>query len=78
MPFGGVGNSGMGAYHGAESLRQFSHEKSVLARNQRVDQLPFVKPFVESRFPPYDSATKQRILNFFMGIPHRTRRTKRT
>ncbi|MCR4999264.1 MAG: aldehyde dehydrogenase family protein [Lachnospiraceae bacterium] len=30
MPFGGVGNSGMGGYHGYYSFRTFSHEKSVL------------------------------------------------
>lgn len=29
MPFGGVGNSGMGGYHGQYSFRTFTHEKSV-------------------------------------------------
>ena len=30
LPFGGVGNSGMGAYHGERSFLQFTHEKAVL------------------------------------------------
>jgi aldehyde dehydrogenase (NAD+) len=29
MPFGGVGNSGMGGYHGRDSFKTFSHEKSI-------------------------------------------------
>lgn len=30
LPFGGVGESGMGSYHGYEGFKQFSHQKSVL------------------------------------------------
>lgn len=33
MPFGGVGNSGMGAYHGKYSFDTFVHKKSTLVRN---------------------------------------------
>jgi coniferyl-aldehyde dehydrogenase len=29
IPFGGIGNSGMGAYHGIEGFRTFSHGKAV-------------------------------------------------
>jgi aldehyde dehydrogenase (NAD+) len=36
-PFGGVGNSGMGAYHGKESFRVFSHRKSVLSTTTHID-----------------------------------------
>jgi coniferyl-aldehyde dehydrogenase len=32
MPFGGVGASGMGAYHGREGFETFSHKKSVLTQ----------------------------------------------
>ena len=32
LPFGGVGNSGMGQYHGKYSFRTFTHDKSVLRR----------------------------------------------
>lgn len=37
LPFGGVGASGMGAYHGRSSFETFSHRKSVLAKSTRVD-----------------------------------------
>ena len=30
LPFGGIGNSGMGAYHGKAGFDTFSHQKSVL------------------------------------------------
>ncbi|WP_322907662.1 aldehyde dehydrogenase [Paenibacillus campi] len=33
LPFGGVGESGMGSYHGQQSFEVFSHHKSVLKRN---------------------------------------------
>ncbi len=36
LPFGGVGPSGMGAYHGRDGFRQFSHARSVY-RQARVD-----------------------------------------
>ena len=45
MPFGGVGNSGMGRYHGRDSLYAFSHRRAVIATTTRVD-LPF-------RYMPY-------------------------
>lgn len=44
-PFGGVGNSGMGAYHGEESFRTFSHRKTVVSTTTRID-IPF-------RYMPY-------------------------
>ena len=33
LPFGGVGNSGLGSYHGKYSFRTFSHAKAVLLKN---------------------------------------------
>lgn len=35
LPFGGVGKSGMGSYHGKASFNTFSHQKSVLAKAKR-------------------------------------------
>ncbi len=32
LPFGGVGNSGMGSYHGEAGFRSFSHFKSVISK----------------------------------------------
>ncbi|WP_169055930.1 aldehyde dehydrogenase [Bacillus pumilus] len=37
LPFGGVGESGMGRYHGKESFFTFTHEKSVLRQTNRFD-----------------------------------------
>ena len=45
MPFGGVGNSGMGTYHGKESFMTFSHRRSVVTTPTFVD-MPF-------RYMPY-------------------------
>jgi coniferyl-aldehyde dehydrogenase len=45
LPFGGCGNSGMGAYHGEQGFRTFSHAKSVFTATRR-------DPFFLLR-PPY-------------------------
>lgn len=37
LPFGGVGDSGIGAYHGQSSFQLFSHQKSVLKRSFLID-----------------------------------------
>jgi coniferyl-aldehyde dehydrogenase len=41
LPFGGVGASGMGAYHGIEGFRTFSHAKSVF-RQSRVNLMALI------------------------------------
>ncbi|MFA1821605.1 aldehyde dehydrogenase [Virgibacillus oceani] len=43
LPFGGIGNSGMGAYHGKSSFDTFSHSKSILKQTTKFD-LPFRYP----------------------------------
>ncbi len=43
MPFGGVGGSGMGGYHGKFGFDTFSHHKSVIQKSTRVD-FPFRYP----------------------------------
>jgi len=45
LPFGGIGHSGMGAYHGKHSFKNFSHEKPVIKRSFWFD-LP-------GRYAPY-------------------------
>lgn len=37
LPFGGVGDSGIGAYHGDQSFELFSHKKSVMKRSFLID-----------------------------------------
>ncbi len=46
LPFGGVGASGMGAYHGRFGFEEFSHRKSVLTKPTRPDLSSFI-------YPPY-------------------------
>lgn len=46
LPFGGVGASGMGSYHGRAGFSCFSHDKSVLEKATRPDP--------PLRYPPYD------------------------
>lgn len=50
MPFGGVGESGMGGYHGKASFDTFSHHKSVLKKSLLID--------VPLRYPPYKDHLK--------------------
>ena len=45
LPFGGVGASGMGCYHGESGFNTFSHRKAVLKRPFRFD--------FKLRYPPY-------------------------
>ncbi|KRF40898.1 aldehyde dehydrogenase family protein [Terrabacter sp. Soil810] len=44
LPFGGVGASGMGAYHGERSVALFSHDKAVLSMPTRPDTTVWVRP----------------------------------
>ena len=45
MPFGGVGESGMGAYHGKAGFDTFSHEKSILKRGTHLNPLLRCAPY---------------------------------
>ena len=51
LPFGGVGDSGMGAYHGKAGFDVFSHHKSVLRKR--------VKPDLKLLYPPYRGAVER-------------------
>ncbi|MQL84887.1 hypothetical protein Taro_017404 [Colocasia esculenta] len=58
LPFGGVGESGMGAYHGKFSFDTFSHKKGVLIRTLGGE--------VPARYPPY-TPKKQRLLRALLN-----------
>ena len=47
LPFGGVGASGMGAYHGRATFETFSHKKSVLVKPTWFDPSFFYPPYTE-------------------------------
>jgi aldehyde dehydrogenase (NAD+) len=49
LPFGGVGESGMGAYHGKSSFDLFSHKKSVLKKPTFLDPSLMYPPYTESK-----------------------------
>ncbi|MCX6247268.1 MAG: aldehyde dehydrogenase [Bacteroidetes bacterium] len=56
LPFGGVGHSGMGAYHGKYSFDTFTHLKGITRR--------YNWPDIPLRYAPY--AGKMKLLKFFM------------
>lgn len=62
MPFGGVGPSGMGGYHGKAGFDTFSHNKSVLRRPTRGD--------MKFAYAPYP-ARVQKMLRFLTRWPSR-------
>lgn len=57
MGFGGVGNSGMGSYHGRKSFETFSHEKSIVKKYTWLD-LPM-------RYQPYNRI-KEKLVRMFV------------
>jgi aldehyde dehydrogenase (NAD+) len=50
LPFGGVGESGMGTYHGKASFDTFSHERSIIKSGFLLD--------IKLRYPPYKDHLK--------------------
>ena len=64
LPFGGVGNSGTGSYHGKWGFDNMSHLKPVLDRKPMVMGL---------RYPPF-TATNQKIMKFMLANLNFTQR----
>lgn len=58
MPFGGVGESGMGAYHGKAGFDAFSHTKSIVNKKTWID-LPM-------RYQPYNRKIYGKLLKIFL------------
>jgi len=56
LPFGGVGASGIGAYHGRRSFETFSHPKGVLNRK--------FNPFPDMIYPPSDAKKESQVRMF--------------
>ncbi|XP_075169944.1 aldehyde dehydrogenase type III isoform X1 [Haematobia irritans] len=61
LPFGGVGFSGMGSYHGKYTFDTFVHRKSCLGKNLRA----LGEKLSSGRYPPY-SENKTSILSFLL------------
>ncbi len=58
MGFGGVGESGMGSYHGKAGFDTFSHTKSIVDKQNFID-LPM-------RYQPYNKSLYAKLLRFFL------------
>ncbi|XP_053967054.1 aldehyde dehydrogenase, dimeric NADP-preferring isoform X1 [Anastrepha ludens] len=61
LPFGGVGSSGMGRYHGRYGFETFTHKKSCLGK----DLNPLGEILASGRYPPY-SDRKSSLLGFLL------------
>ena len=57
LPFGGVGASGIGAYHGEYGFQTFSHRKAVLRKP--------AKPDLSFMYPPYTDKTQKLMRKLF-------------
>ena len=57
MPFGGIGYSGVGRYHGKYTFDAFTHLKSILVRNPEID--------MNIMYPPYSFDTVKKVRKFF-------------
>jgi aldehyde dehydrogenase (NAD+) len=62
LPFGGVGASGMGAYHGRTGFETFSHRKAVFHQSTLIDS-------GKLRYPPYSKGQLQRLEWIFKSVP---------
>ena len=54
LPFGGVGNSGMGKYHGEWGFRAYTNARGVLYHDTHIDP--------DLRYPPYSKQKAPREL----------------
>ncbi|ALC40533.1 Aldh-III [Drosophila busckii] len=61
LPFGGVGMSGMGSYHGKYGFDTFTHKKSCLGKNLAL----LGEKMASARYPPYSDA-KSSLLSFLL------------
>lgn len=58
MGFGGVGESGMGAYHGKRGFDAFSHLKSIVDKSTKIDPEP--------RYQPYRGGLSWKLMRMFL------------
>ena len=58
MGFGGIGESGMGSYHGLDGFNAFSHTKSIVHKSNMID-LPM-------RYQPYNKKINAKLIRMFL------------
>ncbi|MBI5257625.1 MAG: coniferyl aldehyde dehydrogenase [Burkholderiales bacterium] len=69
-PFGGVGNSGMGSYHGEEGFRELSHARTVFKRHRFFPVGLF--------YPPYGNVVQRLVMKLWLGQGDASLRSNRT
>jgi coniferyl-aldehyde dehydrogenase len=63
LPFGGIGTSGMGTYHGEEGFRTLSHAKAVLKKHRFFPVALF--------YPPYGNFVQRLVMRYYLGPPRK-------
>jgi coniferyl-aldehyde dehydrogenase len=63
IPFGGIGPSGMGNYHGFEGFKTFSHAKSIFSQSKKIYMMKYT-----GVIPPYADKT-EKTLEFMLKRP---------
>lgn len=63
LPFGGVGNSGMGYYHGKHSFDNLVHHRAVVDKSTRVDPKGAYPPF-----PEEEMSTRKKVTKWLMSL----------
>ena len=63
LPFGGVGPSGMGSYHGIKSFETFTHERSTMIKSSGMET------FMTARYPPYSKNKYTLFTLLLFGLP---------
>ncbi|KAG0170269.1 aldehyde dehydrogenase 3, member A2 [Apophysomyces sp. BC1034] len=63
LPFGGVGPSGTGAYHGDKSFDTFTHERSTMVKSAGLESI------ISVRYPPYNADKYTLITLLVTGLP---------
>jgi len=64
LPFGGVGLSGMGSYHGKKSFEVFSHQKSILRKHSSLE--------LSLKYPPYNKS-KLKLTKMYFGVKNKNK-----
>ncbi|ORZ01530.1 Aldehyde/histidinol dehydrogenase [Syncephalastrum racemosum] len=63
LPFGGVGPSGQGAYHGDKSFETFTHERSTMVKSTGMESM------MKARYPPYSDDKNTLMSVLVYGLP---------
>ncbi|KAF7727478.1 Aldehyde dehydrogenase [Apophysomyces ossiformis] len=63
LPFGGVGGSGMGSYHGDRSFEVFIHERSTMVKSAGLENV------IAARYPPYTEDKLTVLSLLVLGLP---------